>query len=285
MCGGRGRPYTRRDMTEETGFGTAAEHHARPPLRLAVIDTDSGLLRVLGKRLDRLGWEYRVLGRAVPVGALVAMRLGAVVVDPLVLGAGAWEQLGRVCGELPELGVVVCTGPSSVAQRVRGLRLGVDDWVTKPCHPEELIARVEAVVRRRRRRVEPRVAGPVVAGELEVRGELFQAFVGGRSVELTRREFELIALLVAVEGRVLEREEIYQRVWGYAMARGDRSVDVFVRKLRQKLERSSPGWRYIHTHFGVGYRFAPEPVAVPGVDVDGQAPDPVVRQDTGDLVI
>jgi len=69
------------------------------------------------------------------------------------------------------------------------------------------------------------------------------------------------------------------------MARGDRSVDVFVRKLRQKLERSSPGWRYIHTHFGVGNRFAPEPVAVPGVDVDGQAPDPVVRQDTGDLVI
>ena len=58
---------------------------------------------------------------------------------------------------------------------------------------------------------------------------------------------------------MLEREEIYQRVWGYAMARGDRSVDVFVRKLRQKLEKASPGWRYIHTHFGVGYRFAPEP--------------------------
>ncbi len=59
---------------------------------------------------------------------------------------------------------------------------------------------------------------------------------------------------------MLEREEIYQRVWGYAMARGDRSVDVFVRKLRQKLEKASPNWRYIHTHFGVGYRFAPEPV-------------------------
>ena len=57
---------------------------------------------------------------------------------------------------------------------------------------------------------------------------------------------------------MLEREEIYQRVWGYAMARGDRSVDVFVRKLRQKLEKASPDWRYIHTHFGVGYRFAAE---------------------------
>ena len=59
---------------------------------------------------------------------------------------------------------------------------------------------------------------------------------------------------------MLEREEIYQRVWGYAMARGDRSVDVFVRKLRQKLEKASPDWRYIHTHFGVGYRFSPEAV-------------------------
>src|SRR5260370_506550 len=75
-----------------------------------------------------------------------------------------------------------------------------------------------------------------------------------------RREFELIRLLAGNAGHVLEREAIYQRVWGYAMAHGDRSVDVFVRKLRQKLERASPQWRYIHTHFGVGYRFAPERV-------------------------
>ena len=67
-------------------------------------------------------------------------------------------------------------------------------------------------------------------------------------------------LLASSGGRVLEREEIYSRLWGYAMVRGDRSVDVFVRKLRQKLERVSPGWRYIHTHFGIGYRFGAEPL-------------------------
>jgi DNA-binding response OmpR family regulator len=165
-----------------------------------------------------------------------------------------------VCSELPGLGVVVCTGQSTVAQRVRGLRLGADDWLSKPCHPEELIARVEAVVRRRRRSDARVERGPVAAGELEIRSDRFQAFVDGRSVDLTRREFELIELLAGSEGRVLEREEIYQRVWGYAMARGDRSVDVFVRKLRQKLEKASADWRYIHTHFGVGYRFAAEPV-------------------------
>jgi DNA-binding response OmpR family regulator len=104
-------------------------------------------------------------------------------------------------------------------------------------------------------------AGPVVAGELEIRADRFQAFVGSSSLALTRREFELLQLLAGAEGRVLEREAIYQQVWGYAMAHGDRSVDVFVRKLRQKLEKRSPAWNYIHTHFGVGYRFDPEPVA------------------------
>jgi len=187
------------------------------------------------------------------------MRLSAIVVDPALFGPRAFEELERICAGLPSLAVVVCTGTSTVAQRVRGLRLGADDWVTKPCHPEEVVARIEAVVRRRRRGEAPLASGPIVAGELEVRADQFQAFVAGRSIELTRREFELIELLSAAEGRVLEREEIYERVWGYAMARGDRSVDVFVRKLRQKLEKASPEWTYIHTHFGVGYRFAPEP--------------------------
>jgi DNA-binding response OmpR family regulator len=241
------------DMTTERG--TSAQ-----PLRLAVIDTDSGFLQVLDKRLERLGWEHRTLASAVPVETIVAMRLSALVVDLAVLGPSGWEYLDRVCEELPGLGVVVCTGQSTVAQRVRGLRLGADDWLSKPCHPEELIARIEAVVRRRRRSDARQERTPVAAGELEIRSDRFQAFVDGASVDLTRREFELIELLAGSEGRVLEREEIYQRVWGYAMARGDRSVDVFVRKLRQKLERASPDWRYIHTHFGVGYRFAAEPV-------------------------
>ncbi len=244
------------------------------PLRVAVIDTDSGFLQVLTKRLERLGWEHRVLATPVPVETIVAMRLGAVVVDLASLGPHGWDYLERLCEALPGLGVVVCTGQSTVAQRVRGLRLGADDWLTKPCHPEELIARIEAVVRRRRRAESRGQAGAVVAGEIEIRSDRFQAFVGGRSVDLTRREFELIELLASAEGRVLEREEIYQRVWGYAMARGDRSVDVFVRKLRQKLERASPGWRYIHTHFGVGYRFAPVPL---------EGPDALAAGDPGEV--
>ena len=235
---------------------------ATAALRIAVLDRDSGFIQVLSKRLDRLGWEHRVLASPVPTDAVVSMRLSALVVDLAVLGPQAWAWLERLCSALPELGIVVCTGPSTLAQRVRGLRLGADDWITKPCHPEEVIARVQAVVRRRRRSTGRTEAKSIAAGEVVIRSDRFQAFVGETSIDLTRREFELIELLAAAEGRVLEREEIYSRLWGYTMVRGDRSVDVFVRKLRQKLEKASPSWRYIHTHFGIGYRFAAESLEV-----------------------
>jgi DNA-binding response OmpR family regulator len=248
-------------------------------IRLAVVDSDSGFVRVLTKRLEAMGWEYRVLSGPPPVEELVGIRLNAMVVDPAILGPHAWDFLERVGAALPGLGLVVCTGRSTVAQRVRGLRLGADDWITKPCHPEEVVARVEAVVRRRKRASAPADAGPLVAGELEIRADQFQAFVGTQSADLTRREFELLHLLAEGRGQVLQREEIYQRVWGYEMARGDRSVDVFVRKVRGKLNLLSPGWSYIHTHFGIGYRFQPEgtdgdPAESAPTEVDRDLRDP-----------
>jgi DNA-binding response OmpR family regulator len=227
-------------------------------VRLAVIDHDPGFMQVLGKRLGAVGWDYRVLSSPPTPEALIAMRVNALVLDPSVVGHDSWGYLERICNRLPGLAVIVCTGPSSVAQRVRGLRVGADAWVTKPCHPEELICVIEAVLRRHRRTELAELETPTTVGELTIRPDLHQAYVGEESVELTSREFEILHLLSRNE-RVLRREEIYERIWGYTMAHGDRSVDVFVRKLRQKLRAASPDWSYIHTHFGVGYRFAPQP--------------------------
>ena len=241
--------------------------------RLAVIDRDSGFLQVLSNRLDMRGWELRSLSSPVTPDGLIAMRLNALLIDLAVLGGGAWEYLERICTRLPGLAVVVCTVPSSVAQRVRGLRLGADAWVTKPCHPEELICVIEATMRRQRRGEMPEIEDAAIVGELTIRPDLYQAYAGEQSLELTAREFEILRLLAQSE-RVLRREEIYERVWGYAMAHGDRSVDVFVRKLRQKLGVASPGWSYIHTHFGVGYRFAPQPE----LDVAGAPAEPGVER-------
>ncbi len=243
----------------------------RGTIRIAVIDRDTAFLKVLGKRLDAAGWEYRVLPGGAPAEELVAMKLNALVVDLTVLGPDeGWQFLERISGLMPGLGIIACTPSSTVAQRVRGLRLGADDWIAKPCHPEEVMARIEAVVRRRRRARSEGEHGPLVVGELEIRSDQFQAYVAGRTLDLTRREFELLNTLAEAAGTVLEREEIYRRVWGYEMAHGDRSVDVFVRKLRAKIQKYSPGWDYIHTHFGIGYRFeveaadaAPPTAAVP----------------------
>jgi DNA-binding response OmpR family regulator len=250
------------DVLHSPAAMQAEPRHAPAPagsVRLAVVDADVAFLRVLERRMAALGWDYRVLDAAPPPAELVALRLNALVVDPAALGGEGWPFLERTCAALPELAFVVCTGTSSVAERVRALRLGVDDWIAKPAHPEEVVARVEAVVRRGRLAAPRPQTGAVLAGELEIRSDRFEAFAGGRPLGLTRREFELLWAMAQAHGRVVERHDLYQRVWGWTMPHGDRSVDVFVRKLRQKLERGSPGWTYIHTHFGVGYRFEPEP--------------------------
>src|SRR2546421_6822233 len=243
------------ERSEQPAAGASQRPQAR--VRLAIIDRDPGFMQVLGKRLQARTWEHRMLSSPVTSETLVGMRLNALVLDMSVAGPESWDYVEQVCSRLPGLAVVVCTGPTTVAQRVRGLRLGVDAWVTKPCHPEELIAVIEAAIRRHRRGEMPELESASLVGEITIRPELHQAYVGEQSIELTAREFEILQLLANAD-RVLRREEIYERVWGYAMAHGDRSVDVFVRKLRQKLGTASPAWSYIHTHFGVGYRFAPE---------------------------
>src|SRR6201992_3651959 len=106
---------------------------AQNRLRLAVLDRDPGFMQVLSKRLDALGCEYRPLTTPLGIDSLVSMRLNAIVLDLAILGPTGWGYLEQVCARLPGLAVVVCTGPSSVAQRVRGPRLGADAWVAKAC--------------------------------------------------------------------------------------------------------------------------------------------------------
>jgi DNA-binding response OmpR family regulator len=234
---------------------------------------------VLDRRFAALRWQREVIAYAAGPDQLAALRLHAVIVNPALTGL---DHIGRIAGALPGLAVLICTGPAPVAERVRGLREGADDWITKPCHPEELVARIQAVLRRRRTGELPVEESILMAGELAIRPDRFDAYVGDEPATLSRKEYELLYQLAAANGRVLEREDIYQRVWGYTMVRGDRSVDVFVRKIRQKLERISPHRRHVHTHFGVGYRFAaeapdgtpaPAPPAASIVDQPATAPE------------
>jgi len=229
-------------------------------VKIATIDRDESFLRALAEQLGRSEWELTVHTGPVTEAALMGARPRAVLVDIGLFGPRWDEWLARCLARLPELGLLVCTGPSTLPQRVRGLDAGADDWITKPCHPAEVLARVDAVLRRTQPGLPARGQEPwpvAVGGDVELRPALYDAFVASAPAGLTRREFHLLTELVAHRGEILAREHIYRHVWGLEMAPGDRSIDTFVRKIRNKLQRLSPGWHQIHTFKGIGYSFQP----------------------------
>jgi len=257
-------PMNRRAHHREhrTGPSQLRPLPASATLRVAVIDREIDVADALARYSMPLDWEIRLIDRRTSIRALVVMRLNALVLDPAALDQIAcaedpWRWLGELAGALPQLPILICTAPASVSERVHGLALGADDWLTKTTlHPDELIARIQRLTENRRAPLKPAHDEPLAAGELLIRHDHQQVFVNGISAQLTAREFEILALFATTPGIVQPREEIYSRIWGYALVPGDRSIDVFIGKLRGKLARVSPGWDYLHTHFRVGYRFA-----------------------------
>jgi DNA-binding response OmpR family regulator len=245
---------TRQEILSRQEVWSGQEAFQPLHLRVATIDRDDEFVSLLADRVSGIGWTLMVHRGAVTATTLQGGRPHAVLVDVGLLGPRWDDWLARHARRIPNLGIVVCTGRSTVSQRVRGLHMGADDWITKPCHVDEVVARLHAIVRARHFRLARQA--PLRRGLLELRPDLHEAFVAHRSVGLTRREFEILMYLAHRAGRAVERERLYSEVWGYEMARGSRSVDTLVRKIRTKLSRVSPGWRYVHTHKGVGYRFA-----------------------------
>jgi DNA-binding response OmpR family regulator len=229
-------------------------------LRVATIQQDRELMRSLAVCFRGLGW--RLLAQPGPVSAEVLSRgrPHAVLVDAALIGPHWYDWLARHPRTLPKTGVLVCTGRSSVGQRVRALETGVDDWITKPCEVEEIAARLLAVVRAYVRQPGNDSAKAVHTVGLEVRPDQFDAIVDGKHAGLTRREFDVLMCLARQAGDLLSREQIYREVWGYEIAEGDRALDTAISKVRAKLERIAPSRSYIHTHRGVGYRFRYERV-------------------------
>jgi two-component system alkaline phosphatase synthesis response regulator PhoP len=141
--------------------------------------------------------------------------------------------------------------------RVHALELGADDYLVKPFSMKELIARVGAAARRGVRAQEPRRGEPIEIDELRLDPGNVQAYLDGESAELTPTEFRLLYALALERGRVLTRDELLQRVWGRRATHRDRTVDVFVRKLREKVDQRATRHSFIQTRYGVGYKLEP----------------------------
>jgi DNA-binding response OmpR family regulator len=149
------------------------------------------------------------------------------------------------------------TARAEEADKLIGLELGADDYVTKPFSPRELVSRVRAVLRR----VEGAKAGPdlIRVGEVELDAARMRVTVAGRRVELTPTEFRLLAALAAQPGRIFTRSQLLDAVHGVAFESYERAIDAHVKNIRRKLEPDPRAPRYLLTVFGVGYRFAEEP--------------------------
>lgn len=230
------------------------------PRTVLIVEDDEAILEALAYQLERAGHRVlRARDGAAGLRVFGRERPDLLVVDLMLPQIDGWQITRQVREKDPTVPIIVISARTSEHDKVSGLELGADDYVTKPFSMKELVARVSAQLRRIERSRRPEGRRLIEAGGLVLDPDQVQAFFEGRSVDLTAREFQVLYALAEQGGKPIPRERLYREVWGYAMTRGDRSVDVFVKKVRQKLRQAAPGASFIRTHHGVGYTFEPGP--------------------------
>jgi DNA-binding response OmpR family regulator len=223
--------------------------------RVLVVEDDSVIAEGIAGHLRAAGYDAVLVERGdVALKRLRFESFDVCVLDLMLPGVDGWRLIEELRGEGIGVPIVVVSARGTEHDRIHALELGADDFLVKPFSMKELVARVAAVARRGLRTVEPARDEPVHIGELVVDPANVQAYVGGVSCELTPTEFRLLYVLALEAGRVLSRDELLQRVWGRQMSHRDRTVDVFVRKLREKVDGRAEGWTFVQTRYGVGYK-------------------------------
>ncbi|MBO1330368.1 response regulator transcription factor [Streptomyces sp. VRA16 Mangrove soil] len=223
------------------------------PARVLVVDDDPTVAEVVAGYLDRAGFAVdRAADGPEALARATALPPDLVVLDLMLPGMGGLEVCRRIRAHGP-VPVIMLTARGDEDDRILGLEVGADDYVTKPFSPRELVLRVESVLRRARPGAD---RGPVSAGGITVDPTARRALRGERELALTLREFDLLTFLLRNPGRVYSREQLMREVWGWDF--GDLStVTVHVRRLRGKVEDDPARPRLIQTVWGVGYRFEP----------------------------
>ena len=181
------------------------------------------------------------------------------VLDLMLPEMDGWRIIENARAEGIGTPIVVISARGTEHDRVHALQLGADDYLVKPFSMKELVARVQAAARRGVRAQQPRRGDLLEIEELRIDPANVQAYVDGESAELTPTEFRLLYALALEQGRVITRDELLQRVWGRRETHRDRTVDVCVRKLRQKIDARASSHTFVQTRYGVGYKL--EPVA------------------------
>jgi DNA-binding response OmpR family regulator len=223
--------------------------------RVLIVEDDDVIADGMARHLEAGGFDAVAVERGeLGLARLRYERPDACVLDLMLPGLDGWELIETVRGEGIGTPIVVVSARGTEGDRIRALELGADDYLVKPFSMGELVARVRAAVRRGVRAQAPDRGDRIEIEELVIDPANVQAYVDGHSAELTLTEFRLLHALALERGRVVSREELMQRIWGRRQRYRDRTVDVFVRKLRDKIDRQSSHHIFIHTRHGVGYK-------------------------------
>ena len=226
--------------------------------RVLVVEDERDVAELIRYNLGKEGYDVVVTASGTDaVKQAREARPDIVLLDIMVPHLNGWEVCRRLKqdAETRAIPVIMVTGRAEEGDKVLGFEMGADDYVTKPFSPRELVARVRAVMRRGRKPGERDKRRHLVAGELEIDRDRFEVRVKGRPVELTPKEFELLAALVAAPGRVYARDELLDLVWGRDGFVEPRTVDVHVARLRAKFTAARVPEPGVETVRGVGYRF------------------------------
>jgi DNA-binding response OmpR family regulator len=225
--------------------------------QVLVVDDDTTVSDVVRRYLERAGYAVRLAADGPSALASVReQRPDLVVLDLMLPGIDGLEVCRRLRADSADLPVVMLTALGEEADRIAGLELGADDYVTKPFSPRELVLRIQSVLRRTSGNGATNGQGPasLVDGGLVVDTASRVATLDGRPIALTVREFDLLAFLMRHPGQAFRRAELLEAVWGWTF--GDHStVTVHVRRLREKVEADPTQPRRIATVWGVGYRY------------------------------
>jgi phosphate regulon transcriptional regulator PhoB len=225
------------------------------PKRIAIVEDEAELASLIEYNLTRHGYQAQILGGSDgTLKALEQSRPDLILLDVMLPGADGFEVCRQIrrSSVLARTPVLFLTARSDEVDRVLGLEIGGDDYMTKPFSPRELIARVKAHLRREEMGAEPQA---LTTGPFRLDRAARRVFLGEREIELTSTEFSLLEFFLTHPGRAYSRDQLLESVWGEHRFVTPRTVDVHVRRLREQIEEQPDNPHYLTTVRGFGYRF------------------------------
>jgi two-component system alkaline phosphatase synthesis response regulator PhoP len=229
--------------------------------KVLVIEDDAVIADGIVGHLSAAGYDAISVGGGGPgLARLRYEQPDVCVLDLMLPGIDGWKLIETARAEGIGTPIVVISARGTEHDRVHALEIGADDYLVKPFSMKELVARVGAASRRGGQAQPATQRGEAIEiEELRIDPREVQAYVDGESAELTPTEFKLLYALALERGRVVSRDELLQRLWGRRQGHRDRTVDVFVRRLREKVDRRASRHTFIQTRYGVGYKLEPTP--------------------------